>query len=205
VRRYLIAFATLGALLVIHAVGPAGGARHTAGSKAVPSAQRSGTASTQTAMATRTTPTVTTRRTHCDWRRYADGAIGPDPDCAPGTVNPAVPGHVGQTICNRAWLATARRLQPSRSTKDGLLIEYRLPGNPATYVVAHVVPAEDGGSPTSALNLYPLPLNGYGGQETRTLVADQLHVELCSHKITVADAAKKLEGDWLSTGLPDHD
>ena len=66
------------------------------------------------------------------------------------------------------------------------------------------MPVEDGGSPTSPLNLYPLPLNGYGGQ-TREMVADQLHDEICSHKITVAQAANTLEGDWLSNGLPDDD
>ena len=86
-----------------------------------------------------------------------------------------------------------------------MLIDYQLPGNPATYVIAHVVPVNDGGSATSALNLYPLPLNGYGGQITRTMVADQLHDDICSHKITIADAAKTLEGDWLSAGLPDDD
>jgi hypothetical protein len=52
---------------------------------------------------------------------------------------------------------------------------------------------------------YPLPLNGFGGQQTRTLVADQLHDEICSHKITVAQAAKTLESGWLSRGLPDDD
>jgi hypothetical protein len=37
------------------------------------------------------------------------------------------------------------------------------------------------------------------------MVADHLHDEICSHKITVADAARTLEGDWLSKGLPDDD
>ena len=34
------------------------------------------------------------------------------------------------------------------------------------------------------------------------MVADQLHNEICSHRITIAQAAKTLEGDWLSKGLP---
>ena len=144
-------------------------------------------------------------RTECHWHWYPDGAIGTDPACAPGALNPAVPGHVAETICSSGWLARAERLQPPTILKDRLLIDYQLPGNPATYVIAHVVPVNDGGSATSALNLYPLPLNGYGGQMTRTMVADQLHDDICAHKITVADAAKTLEGDWLSTGLPDDD
>ena len=113
--------------------------------------------------------------------------------------------NTAQTVCNRAWVATASRLQPSQTTLDRLLIEYQLPGNPVTYALARVIPVEDGGSATSPLNLYPLPLNGFGGQQTRTVVANQLHDEICAHKITIAQAAKTLEGDWLSKGLPDND
>jgi len=64
---------------------------------------------------------------------------------------------------------------------------------------------QDGGSPTSPQNLYPLPLNGFGGQQTQTVVANQIHDEICSHKITIAQAAKTLESDWLSKGLPNND
>jgi hypothetical protein len=37
------------------------------------------------------------------------------------------------------------------------------------------------------------------------VVADQLHEDICSHRMTVAAVAKTLEGDWLSTGLPADD
>jgi len=220
-RRYLvIILPILVAALVAYAVGSAGSARHptTAAAKPPPAPRapaattsRTRTASTQ---ATSVTPSVTTAptppgvpmlRTDCRWRLYRDGAIGTDPVCAPGRINRAVIGHTAQTICNRAWLAVAGRQQPSVSTKDDLLYEYQLPGNPVTYVAARVIPVEDGGSPTSLANLYPLPLNGWGGEETRAVVADQLHDEICSHQITVAQAAKLLEGDWLSKGLPDDD
>lgn len=127
------------------------------------------------------------------------------PRALPERSIPAVREHLRETICRSDWLARAEPLQLPTILKDRLLIDYQLPGNPATYVIAHVVPVDDGGSATSALNLYPLPLDGYGGQMTRTMVADQLHDEICAHKITVADAAKTLEGDWLSAGLPDDD
>jgi hypothetical protein len=136
---------------------------------------------------------------------YPDGAIGTDPGCAPGALAPAVPGHLGQTICRPTWLAAAERRQPPKILKDRLLIAYQLPGSPATYVIVQVVPVNDGGSATSPLNLYPLPIYGYGGQKTRTMVTDQLHSEICSHKITVGAAANILERDWLSAGLPDDD
>jgi len=205
-RRYLaIVLAVLAAVLVVYVIGSAGSARQAKRTAAKETPLRQTTPTSSQTTAPRITTVGGAIRTDCRWRLYHDGAIGTDPACAPGKINPAVIGHTAQTICTRAWLASATRLQPSTSTKDVLLYEYQLPGSPLTYVAAQVVPVEDGGSPTSRLNLYPLPLNGWGGQETRAMVADQLHDEICSHQITVAQAAKLLEGDWLSRGLPDDD
>ena len=214
-RRYLaLVLAVLVAVVVVYVIGAAGGARQPKRGAARPAvASQEPTApppstttmATQTRTATQTTTVVTATRTDCRWRMYHDGAIGADPGCAPGEIDSAVPGHTAQTICNAAWLANANRLQASLETKDQLLIEYSLPGSPVTYVAARVIPVEDGGSPTSPLNLYPLPLNGWGGQETRALVAGELHEEICAHETTVAEAAKLLAGDWLAKGLPDDD
>jgi len=228
-RRYLaIALPILVALLVAYVAGAAGSAHHAkqAAPKPPPSSQQTTTSRittppTTTAALTTTKPratpsprataaahttqaVITATRTDCRWRLYHDGAIGTDRSCAPGLINPAVVGHTAQTVCNRAWLASANRLESPPQTKGQLLIEYQLPGNPLTYVAARVIPVEDGGSSTSPLNVYPLPINGWGGQETRTLVADQLHDEICADRITVAQAASMLEGDWLSNGLPDN-
>jgi hypothetical protein len=148
---------------------------------------------------------ITAARTNCRWRQYRDGATASDPSRAPGKLDPAATANITQTVCNPAWVAAASHIQPPPSTLDKLLIEYQLPGNPVTYTLARVIPAEDGGSPTSPLNLYPLPLNSFGGQQTQTLVANHLHDEICSHKITIAQAAQTLEGDWLSKGLPNND
>jgi hypothetical protein len=154
-----------------------------------------------------TSTVITATRTDCRWRQYRDGAISADPSCAPGKLDPAVAANIRQTVCSAAWVTATSRLQPPTSSQalDKLVIEYQLPGNPVTYTLARVVPVEDGGSPTSPLNVYPLPLNGFGGQPTRTAVTEQLHDEICSHRITIAQAAKTLEGDWLSKGLPDDD
>jgi hypothetical protein len=108
-------------------------------------------------------------------------------------------------VCNASWVAATSKRLPSASTKKRLLIDYALPGNPVMYVIARVVPVQDGGSPTSARNLYPLPLNGFGAERTRAEIAQTLHDRICSHEITVAQAAWTLEGDWLSHGLPDDD
>jgi len=218
-RRFLGAGVPVAVMVaVLYVIASAGSARHaTATSPSMlPPVQRAASRPTATPPAASTpapgpAPAVTTApraaaiRTGCRWRLYHDGAIAADPACAPGQLDRAVIGHPARTICNPAWLAAAGRPQPAASTKDELLYEYQLPGNPVTYTVAHVIPVEDGGSATSAQNLYPLPVNGFGGQETRTLVAGELHDEICSHKITVAQATGMLEGDWLSKGLPNHD
>lgn len=141
----------------------------------------------------------------CHWHQYSDGAIAADADCAPGMVDTAVSGHTAQTICSPGWLARTTKVKPSVATLDQLLIKYQLAGSPMTYIAAEVIPVEDGGSPTSPANLYPLPLNGYGGQRTRMLVADEFHGEICASRITIAQAAKLLEGDWLADGFPDDD
>jgi hypothetical protein len=225
-RRFLAAALPILVLLgVLYVIGSAGSARQTKSTspRLVPSAQQAATStspSTNTPQKAtpappgpvhpsgsepQTTTLITAHRTDCRWRRYRDGAIGPDPSCTPGELDPAVTENTAQTVCSEAWVTAASRRQPPPSTLDELLIEYQLPGNPMTYALARVIPVEDGGSPTSMENLYPLPLNGFGGEQTRTAVAAQLHDEICSHKITVTQAAKTLEGDWLSRGLPDRD
>jgi hypothetical protein len=212
-RRYMtIAFAILVAALVVYVIGSAGSARRATPAVRQPTPPTQQTTITPTSATTstpRTTSTsttvITSTRSDCRWRQYPDGAISTDPACAPGQINPTVPGHTAHTICNRAWLAKASTTQPSTTTKDKLLIEYQLPGSPLIYIAADVIPVQDGGSPTSPLNLYPLPLGGWGGQQTRTIVADELHNQICSHRTTVARAAQLLESDWLSDGLPDTD
>jgi len=212
-RRLLAAAVSiLVTLTVLYAIGSASSARHpkaTTTTNPLPGAQQAAKTATRPA-ATETntaqaTTVITATRTDCRWRQYHDGAIASDPTCAPGKLDPAVNEKITQTVCNTAWLAAASQIQPPPDTLDKLLIEYQLPGNPVTYTLARVIPVQDGGSPTSPQNLYPLPLNGFGGQQTQTVIANELHDEICSHRITISQAATTLEGDWLSRGLPDDD
>jgi hypothetical protein len=147
-------------------------------------------------------PVITATRTDCRWRRYRDGALGSDHSCAPGALDRAVIGRTAQTVCNPTWVASASRARLPRATQARLVIEYQLPGPLSTYVIARVVPIEDGGSPTNPRNLYLLPLNGWGGERTQAVVANQLRNQICAHKLTVGEAAKTLEGNWLAKGVP---
>ena len=210
-RRLLAAAVSiLVTLAVLYVIGSAGSARRTkAMTTSLPAAQqaaRTASRPSRTGASTAHAITViTATRTDCHWRQYRDSAIASDPACAPGKLDPTVTGNLAQTVCNPAWVAAASQIQPPLIALDKLLIEYQLPGNPVTYALARVIPVEDGGSPASPLNLYPLPLNGFGGQQTQTVVANHLHDEICSHKITIAQAAQTLQGDWLSKGLPNND
>jgi hypothetical protein len=145
---------------------------------------------------------ITAPRTDCRLRRYRDGAIGSDRACAPGALDPAVLGHTAQTICNTRWLVAVERTHLAPATRDRLVIEYQLPGPSISYVVARVIPIEDGGSPVDPRNLYVLPLNGWGGERTQAVVADRLHEQICARELTVVQAAKMLERDWLRKGVP---
>jgi hypothetical protein len=192
------------ALVLVGALGGSAGATRDAARSARRYAPTSA-GSPQAGAAHATGASMTRTRPICRWRRFSDGAISADPRCASGELDPVVRGRLAQTVCNASWVAATSKRLPSASTKNRLLIDYALPGNPVMYVIARVVPVQDGGSPTSARNLYPLPLNGFGAERTRAEIAQTLHDRICSHEITVAQAAWTLEGDWLSHGLPDDD
>lgn len=171
-------------------------------------------ASTPTARASTTTtgavtsgpaPPPRSGRT-CHYRTFPDGAIGADPNCTPGALNPAAIADPPRTICRHRYLgkleAAYARMQ---GLKVELLIRYKSVGNPSTYVLAQRVPAEDGGSPTDLSNLWPMPLEGWGGALTESAVANALHEQICEGRETVRQAAQVLEGDWLRRGIPDDD
>ena len=158
-RLLAAADAVLVMLGVLYVIGSTGSARHASATTtpvlpAAEQAARTATRPTATHTATaQTTTVITAPRTNCRWRQYHDGAIASDPSCAPGKLNPAATANTAQTVCNPAWLAANSHIQPPPSTLDKLLIEYQLPGNPVTYALVRVIPVQDGGSPTSPLNL----------------------------------------------------
>lgn len=142
----------------------------------------------------------------CRYREFPDGAIGADPSCTPGALNPAAVANPENTICRQAY---ERELAESevadQALKAEMMIRYGSAGNPSTYVVAQRVPAADGGGPADPRNLWPMPRYGWGGALTESAVANALHDQICNRRVTVPEAARLLEGDWLSLGIPDED
>jgi len=147
------------------------------------------------------TPAAVAPPGECFYVTYPDGAVSPDPRCSPGQINPAAAAHPRSTICDPAWLA--RLPKPAARVIAGLAVRYG--ATAFAYVPAYVIPPQDGGSPTSPANQWPEPLNGWGGFHTRDPVTDELNDRICSGTETVAAAARLLEGDWLSQGIPDDD
>ncbi|MBV9798372.1 MAG: hypothetical protein JO039_10035 [Solirubrobacterales bacterium] len=154
----------------------------------------------------RTATVSTPIRQSCQYRDFPDGAIGADPRCTPGVLNPAAAANPRKTICRRGYeTELAKREAAARALKIAMMVRYGSTGNPSTYVVAERVPAEDGGSPTDPKNLWPMPLYGWGGALTESAVANSLHDQICQDAVTVREATRVLEGDWLKRGIPDDD
>ncbi len=163
-------------------------------------------ATTATAAVTSWAAAARAGQSTCRYRRFADGAIGADPRCTSGALNPAAVADPYETICRRRYLTMLMKVEPSvQGLKVPLMIRYGSSGNASTYVLAQRVPAEDGGSPTSSNNLWPMPVDGWGGALTESAVANSVHEQICEGKVTVRQAARFLEGDWLRRGIPDDD
>ncbi len=169
---------------------------------ASPSEPHTSTRDTPIGTDSASTPT----RKFCRYRVFPDGAIGADPRCTPGALNPAAVANPRNTICRpRYETVLAKREAAAQARKIAMMIRYGSAGNPSTYVVAQRVPAEDGGSPSDPRNLWPMPLDGWGGAFTESVVANSLHDQICHGTITIRQAARVLDGDWLKRGVRDDD
>jgi hypothetical protein len=109
----------------------------------------------------------------------------PDPELAPGVVNPAVTqANIGKTICVRGWTKTVR---PPASYTSALKVqqlkEYNLPGSPSDYQEDHLISLELGGSPTDPRNLWPEP---YPRAAVVDRIENELNAKICSGKLTLA-------------------
>lgn len=149
--------------------------------------------------------------------------FGPDPDCNPGAANPkiATAADIAATICNPNWKTDA--IRPNTSYTNPLkyrqMIDYgyavpdhsgacmRYSNNPACYEEDHIVSLEDGGDPTSPLNLFPEPYypNGYpdksGGARQKDKAENEAHRLICAAADRVAEMRKVqgvLPANWAS-------
>ncbi|MDX6352811.1 MAG: hypothetical protein QOF84_7601 [Streptomyces sp.] len=129
----------------------------------------------------------------------------PDPSCQPGAYNSDVTqSTIDTTICVSGWTATVR---PSSSYTTALkktqIIEYGYTDTSTSdYEEDHFVPLELGGSPKSALNLWPEPQYGTKTAANKDTVENKLKKAVCAGTITLSQARTHIVSDW-TTALSD--
>jgi hypothetical protein len=141
----------------------------------------------------------------CHVGKASNGQPLPDPNCTPGTTNPAVnQENLSSTICKSGY---TKGIRPTAS-----ITEREKKANAASYAYAgslgdaeydHLISLELGGSPNDPKNLWVEP----GGPDwkpadkfrnDKDAVENKLNAMVCSHKVTLADAQSAIANDWTT-------
>lgn len=130
----------------------------------------------------------------------------PDYRCTMGVRNPQITqDNIDETICKRGWLDTIR---PTKEETAPVLVEalqrygYRNAA-PEDFQLDRLIPVILGGSLWDEGNLFPQPHAGvagmgeFTGSEAKDAVDRRLNAEVCSGKITLADAQSAIVYNWL--------
>ncbi|HYR62125.1 MAG TPA: hypothetical protein VET24_05760 [Actinomycetota bacterium] len=133
-----------------------------------------------------------------------DEGAGMAPASTPGATNPAVTqDSIHQSICVQGWTATVR---PPASYTDRLKAQQMaalgLTGPASAYEEDHRVPLEAGGSPTSAMNLWPEPWDGPRGAHRKDAIENRVHAAICAGRMTLAQGQAVFQGDWWTAVVP---
>lgn len=121
----------------------------------------------------------------------------PDPTCTPGAVDPNVTqANIDQTICITGYTKTVR---PPVGYTDNLkaqqMAAYGFTDTIRQHEEDHLIPLEVGGSPADPHNLWPEPGNSPNPKDK---VEDFLHAEVCSGRVSLQDAQKRIATDWTT-------
>lgn len=133
--------------------------------------------------------------------------IGPPdiypPSWAPGATNPDITqDNISQNICNPTWSTSSIRPPTSYTTPLKIRQLQQLgyaDQTTADYEEDHLISLELGGSPRSEANLFPEPYKVSipdGGARYKDKVENYLHAQVCTHKITLAEAQNQIVQDW---------
>jgi len=108
----------------------------------------------------------------------------------PGVLNPDVTqANIGSTICVHGWTATVRPpVEYTNALKVEQMRAYGEGGSPSDYQEDHLISLELGGDPTDPRNLWPEPYPRAGDVDR---IENELNGEVCSGKLTLADAQRK--------------
>jgi hypothetical protein len=141
----------------------------------------------------------------CHVGKASNGQPLPDPNCTPGTTNPAVTqDNLSSTICKSGYTSSIR---PSASItgreKAANAASYSYTGNLGDAEYDHLISLELGGSPNDPKNLWVEP----GGpnwkpadkfRNDKDAVENKLNAMICSHQVTLAAAQSAIANDWTT-------
>ncbi len=119
------------------------------------------------------------------------GAL-PDKSCTPGSVLNVSTGQV----CQVGYASSVRDVP--QVEKDQVYAEYGFTSHTTgQYEVDHLVPLELGGSNDIA-NLWPEAAVPTPGFHEKDQVENYLHDQVCSGKMTLAEAQREIANNWLA-------
>ncbi len=122
----------------------------------------------------------------------------PDPVCSPGAVDPAVTqANINETICVPGY---SKSVRPSRAAshrlKGQVMRAYGITRPMREYEADHIVSLELGGAPADKANIFPQPWEGPWNAREKDRVENRLHRLVCSGRMPLADAQRRIAGDW---------
>jgi hypothetical protein len=125
-------------------------------------------------------------------------AFLPDPKCTPGEIDANVTqDNLFTTICHSGYTQTVRpAVSYTNNLKKQQIADYGYPDTSMKdYEEDHFISLELGGSPKDPKNLWPEPHPSYNEKDK---VENYLHSQICSGKLSVAQAQAEITKDWYT-------
>ena len=98
-------------------------------------------------------------------------------------------------VCRPGYSASVRKV--SGATKTAAYAEYGVKTHKSyQYEVDHLLPLELGGSNDLA-NLWPEPADRPYGANSKDLLENEMHKQVCAGKVTLADAQQQILTSWV--------
>ena len=119
-----------------------------------------------------------------------------------GALNPVVTSAtLARTICHAGWTATIRpSVSYTAPLKRRLAMQVGISVQSLKYYeLDHIVPLEVGGAPRDLVNLWLQPWNGPAGAHAKDRVENQVHRDICTGRITLAQGQAVFQGDTWQT------
>jgi hypothetical protein len=125
-------------------------------------------------------------------------AFLPDPQCAPGEIDPSVTqNNITTTICHSGYTETVRPpVSYTNTLKRQQITDYGYQDiSMKDYEEDHFISLELGGSPKDPKNLWPEPHPSFNEKDK---VENYLHSEVCSGKLSLAQAQQEIVKNWYA-------